>query len=111
MPVLSLSEQTTVAFKRRMERAGVSVQEQPPISVGRPPSRVVSLPLRKENLNPLALIPEALLTSGLMICPPSAVHGQFRRAVSSVVERLVYTELVGGSNPSLPTIFLQGGSL
>ena len=25
------------------------------------------------------------------------------RAVSSVVERLVYTEMVGGSNPSLPS--------
>ncbi len=32
-------------------------------------------------------------------------------AVSSVVERLVYTELVGGSNPSLPTILTRSLSL
>jgi hypothetical protein len=29
------------------------------------------------------------------------------RAISSAVERLVYTERVGGSNPSSPTILLR----
>jgi hypothetical protein len=31
-------------------------------------------------------------------------RGEGRRAVSSAVERLVYTERAGGSNPSPPTI-------
>ena len=32
---------------------------------------------------------------------------RYKRAVSSVVERLVYTERVGGSNPSPPILNLQ----
>jgi hypothetical protein len=32
-----------------------------------------------------------------------------KRAVSSAVERLVYTELVGGSIPSLPTTLILSG--
>ena len=36
----------------------------------------------------------------------SSVLAQLKRVISSAVEHLVYTEAVGGSIPSSPTIFL-----